>query len=54
MGHGGQKFDLSCILNRYAMGLINLNYQLDFLFLLKEINLLYMVVVQFVCAGYCF
>ena len=32
VGHGGQKFDLSCILNHLFVVLINLFYQLNFLF----------------------
>ena len=36
MGHGGQKLDLLCILNRLFAVLINLFYQLDFLFQLTE------------------
>ena len=36
MGHGGQKLDLLCILNRLFVVLINLFYQLDFLFQLME------------------
>ena len=36
MGHGEQKLDLLCILNRLFAVLINLFYQLDFLFQLTE------------------
>ena len=36
MGHGGQKLDVLCILNRLFAVLINLFYQLDFLFQLTE------------------
>ena len=36
MGHGGQKLELLCILNRLFVVLINLFYQLDFLFQLTE------------------
>ena len=36
MGHGSQKLDLLCILNRLFVVLINLFYQLDFLFQLTE------------------
>ena len=35
-GHGDQKLDLLCILNRLFVVLINLFYQLDFLFQLME------------------
>ena len=40
MGHGGQKLDLLCILNLFV-DLINLFYQLDFLFQLIEKSLFY-------------
>ena len=36
MGHGGQKLDLLCILNHLFVVLINLFYQLNFLFQLME------------------
>ena len=36
MGHGGQKLDLLCILNHLFVVLINLFYQLNFLFQLTE------------------
>ena len=36
MGHGGQKLDLSGILNHLFVVLINLFYQLNFLFQLTE------------------
>ena len=36
MGHGDQKLDLLCILNCLFVVLINLFYQLDFLFQLTE------------------
>ena len=36
MGHGGQKFDLLCILNHLLAVLINLLYRLNFLFQLME------------------
>ena len=45
MGHGGQKLDLLCILNRLFVVLINLFYQLDFLFQLMEKGLFYAGVV---------
>ena len=41
VGHGGQKLDLLCILNRLFVVLINLFYQLDFLFQLMEKSLFY-------------
>ena len=36
MGHGGQKLDLLCILNHLFVVLINLFYQINFLFQLTE------------------
>ena len=45
MGHGGQKFDLLCILNHLFVVLINLFYKLDFLFQLTEKGLFYANVV---------
>ena len=45
MGHGGQKLDLLCILNRSFVVLINLFYQLDFLFQLMEKGLFYVGIV---------
>ena len=36
MGHEGQIFDLLCVLNRLFVVLINLFYQLGFLFQLVE------------------
>ena len=44
MGHGGQKLDLLCILNNLFVVLINLHYQLDFLFQLMEKGLFMRVV----------
>ena len=41
MGHGGQKLDLLCILNHLFVVLINLFYQLNFLFQLTEKGLFY-------------
>ena len=41
MGHGDQKLDLLCILNRLFVVLINLFYQLGFLFQLVENGLFY-------------
>ena len=41
VGHGGQKLDLLCILNHLFVVLINLFYQLDFLFQLMEKGLFY-------------
>ena len=48
MGHGGQKLDLLCILNHLFVVLINLFYQLNFLFELIEKSLFYASVVLFV------
>ena len=45
MGHGGQKLDLLCILNRSFVVLITLFYQLDFLFQLMEKGLFYVGIV---------
>ena len=36
MGHGGQKLDLLCILNRLFAVLINLFYRLNFFFQMME------------------
>ena len=41
VGHGGQKLDLLCILNNLFVVLINLFYQLNFLFQLTEKGLFY-------------
>ena len=51
MGHGGQKLDLLCILNRLFAVLINLFYQLDFLFQLTEKSLFYAGVVLLFFVG---
>ena len=51
MGHGGQKLDLLCILNRLFAVLINLFYQLDFLFQLTEKDLFYAGVVLLFFVG---
>ena len=51
MGHGGQKLDLLCILNRLFVVLINLFYQLDFLFQLMEKSLFYVGVVLLFFVG---
>ena len=51
MGHGGQKLDLLCILNRLFVVLINLFYQLDLLFQLMEKDLFYVSVVLFFFVG---
>ena len=48
MGHGGQKLDLLCILNYLFVVLINLFYQLSFLFQLTEKGLFYASGVLFV------
>ena len=45
VGHEGQKFDLMCFLNHLLVVLINLWYQLKFLFLLMEKSLFCVVVV---------
>ena len=45
MGHGGQKLDFLCILNRLFVVLINLFYQLDFIFQLMEKGLFYVDIV---------
>ena len=47
MGHGGQKIDLLCILNRLFPVLINLIYRLNFLFRLMGKSLFYASVVLF-------
>ena len=54
MGHGGQKLDLLCILNRLFVVLINLFYQLDFLFQLMEKVLFYAGVVLLFFLGVIF
>ena len=41
MSSGGQKLDLLCILNQLFVVLINLFYQLNFLFQLTEKSLFY-------------
>ena len=51
MGHGGQKLDLLCILNHLFVVLINLFYQLDFLFQLTEKGLFYASVVLLFFVG---
>ena len=51
MGHGGQKLDLLCILNRLFVVLISLFYQLDFLFQLMEKSLFYVGVVLLFFVG---
>ena len=51
MGHGGQKLDLLCILNHLFVVLINLFYQLDFLFQLTEKGLFYAGVVLLFFVG---
>ena len=51
MGHGGQKLDLLCILNHLFVVLINLFYQLIFLFQLTEKDLFYASVVLLVFIG---
>ena len=43
MGHEDQKLDLLCISNRLLVVLINLFYQLNFLFLLVENGLFSLV-----------
>ena len=47
MGHGGQKIDLLCILNRLFVVLINLFYRICFLFQLMEKGLFYVSVILF-------
>ena len=47
MGHGGQKLDLLCILNRLFAVLINLFNRLSLLFQLMEKSLFYASVVLF-------
>ena len=54
MGHGGQKLNLLCILNRLFAVLINLFYQLDFLFQLTEKCLFYAGVVLLFLLGVIF
>ena len=51
MGHEGQIFDLLCILNRLFVVLINLFYQLGFLFQLVEKGLFYASVVLLFFVG---
>ena len=51
MGHGGQKLDLLCILNHLFVVLINLFYQLNFLFQLTEKGLFYASVVLLFFVG---
>ena len=51
MGHEGQIFDLLCILNRLFVVLINLFYQLGFLFQLVEKSLFYASVVLLFFVG---
>ena len=51
MGHGGQKLDLLCILNHLFVVLINLFYQLNFLFQLVENGLFQAGVVLFFFVG---
>ena len=54
MGHGGQKLDLLCILNRLFVFLINLFYRSDLLFQLVEKSLFYASVVLFFFVEYYF
>ena len=51
MGHGGRKLDLLCILNHLFVVLINLFYQLSFLFQLMEKSLFYASGVLFFFVG---
>ena len=51
MGHEGQKLDLLCILNHFFVVLINLFYQLDFLFQVMEKSLFYASGVLFFFVG---
>ena len=51
MGNGGQKLDLLCILNHLFVVLINLFYQLDFLFQFTEKGLFYASVVLLFFVG---
>ena len=51
MGHGGQRLDLLSILNHLFVVLINLFYQLNFLFQLTEKGLFYACCVLFVFVG---
>ena len=53
VGHGDQKLGLLCILGHLLVVLINLFYQLDFLFLLKGNDLFCVVVVLFSFVEYC-
>ena len=48
MGHEDQKFDLLCILNHLLVVLINLFFQLNFIFLSME-RCLFCVIVVFDC-----
>ena len=54
MGHGGQKLDLLCILNHLFVVLINLFYQLNFLFQLTEKGFFYASGVLFVFVVGCY
>ena len=54
MGHGGQKLDFLCILNRLFVVLMNLFYRLNFLFQLVEKDLFYASVVLFSFVEYYF
>ena len=51
VSHGGQKHDLSYILNHLFVGLTNLFYQLNLLFQLTEKGLFYVSVVLLVFVG---
>ena len=53
-GREGQKLDLLCILNLFSVVLINLQCQLNFLFLLKGKDLFCMVVILLSFVGYYF
>ena len=53
VGHEDQKFDSLCVLDHLLAALINLFYQLDFLFLLKRKDLFCVVVVFFSFVEYC-
>ena len=52
--HKDQKLDSLCILNHLLVVLINLFYQLNFLFLLKGKDIFCVVVVLFSFVGYSF
>ena len=54
VGHEDQKLDSLCILSHLWVVLINLFYQLNFLFLLKGKDLFCVVVVLFFSVGYHF